>query len=112
MQNIWHVLSYSESKESNCRFPTEEDAFPLTPSNALLKYLQCSADVMTCALQVAFAAGRPFTEDIAKENVAEEQWGKDLFKHINLILTSMWIIIFLIQFISYLVGFLCSAWQA
>jgi hypothetical protein len=40
--------------------------------------------------------GHPFTIDYAKESTPPEVWGTPVFKHVNLVLTAVWTVVFLV----------------
>ncbi len=55
-------------------------------------------------LQLGLGFGHPFTRDIAKETVPEEKWVHPSFRRTNILMTGLWVGIFLIMTISYVVS--------
>lgn len=55
-------------------------------------------------LQLGLVLGHPFTSDIAKETVPEDKWVHPSFRRTNILMTGLWVGIFLIMTISYVVS--------
>ncbi|EIE18802.1 hypothetical protein COCSUDRAFT_83601 [Coccomyxa subellipsoidea C-169] len=74
------------------------------PDSFVRRWLQViTMGGITVLITLGFLIGHPFTRDIAKENVPEEFWGQPVFKRTNVLMTSLWIVIFLIMTVSYVI---------
>ncbi|CAL8464380.1 g3915 [Coccomyxa elongata] len=58
---------------------------------------------LTFLVGLGLGFGHPFTSDIAKESVPEEKWVHPNFRRTNILMTGLWISIFLIMTISYVI---------
>ncbi|KAK9904856.1 hypothetical protein WJX75_003896 [Coccomyxa subellipsoidea] len=74
------------------------------PDSIVRRWLQViTMGGITVLIVLGLCFGHPFTADIAKENVPEELWVQPKFKRTNLLLTGLWIAIFLVMTISYVI---------